>query len=97
MYSISKLQMFKEKTGRKAGEPNKVTAKVRDAFALLLENNLDSLQSDIDDLKPNERIKVLLDLATFIIPKMRSVEVSQQEQEQLKPIVFTFDFQNDND
>ena len=87
--------MFKDKSGRKAGEPNKVTAKVRETFATLLENNLDSLQSDIDDLKPNERIKVLLDLATFIIPKMRSVEVSQQEQEQLKPIVFKFDFDND--
>jgi hypothetical protein len=89
--------MYKEKSGRKAGEPNKVTAKVRETFATLLENNLDSLQSDIDDLKPNERIKVLLDLATFIIPKMRSIEVSEQEQQQLKPIVFQFDFQNDND
>ncbi len=83
--------------GRTAGTSNKTTAEIRETFATLLENNLDALQSDIDDLKPNERIKVLLDLATFIIPKMRSVEVSQQEQEQLKPIVFTFDFQNDND
>jgi hypothetical protein len=91
--------MFKEKTGRKAGEPNKVTAKVRDAFALLLENNLDSLQSDIDDLKPNERIRVLIQLSEFIIPKLKSIDIMQQQQQeqQLKPIVFQFDFQNDND
>ncbi len=87
MYSISKLQMFKEKTGRKAGEPNKVTAKVRDAFALLLENNLDSLQSDIDDLKPLDRIRVLIQLSEFVIPKMKSVEVLQQEQEQKSIII----------
>ncbi len=79
--------MFKEKTGRKAGEPNKVTAKVRDAFALLLENNLDSLQSDIDDLKPLDRIRVLIQLSEFVIPKMKSVEVSQQEQEQKSIII----------
>jgi hypothetical protein len=85
--NISKLQMFKEKTGRKAGEPNKVTAKVRDAFALLLENNLDSLQSDIDDLKPLDRIRVLIQLSEFVIPKMKSVEVSQQEQEQKSIII----------
>jgi hypothetical protein len=79
--------MFKEKTGRKAGEPNKVTAKVRDAFALLLENNLDSLQSDIDDLKPLDRIRVLIQLSEFVIPKMKSVEVLQQEQEQKSIII----------
>ncbi len=90
--------MFNGATGRELGTPNKVTAKVRNAFALILENNLDNLQRDIDDLKPSERIKVLIDLATFIIPKMKAIEVSQQEQQEqkLKPIVFQFDFQNDN-
>jgi hypothetical protein len=82
--------------GRTAGTANKTTAEVRKQFSLLLENNIDNLQSDIDSLKPAERIKLILDLAGFVIPKMKAVEVTQQEQ-QLKPIVFQFDFQNDND
>ncbi len=87
--------MFKEKSGRKPNVPNKVTAKVRDAFALLLENNLDTLQADIVDLKPLDRIRVLIQLSEFVIPKLRAIDVSEQEQEQLKPIVFKFDFDND--
>jgi hypothetical protein len=91
--------MFKEKSGRKPNVPNKVTAKVRDAFALLLENNIDNLQRDIDELRPNERIRVLIQLSEFIIPKLKSIDIMQQQQQeqQLKPIVFQFDFQNDND
>ncbi len=73
--------------GRTAGTSNIKTAEIREAFSLLLENNIDKIQNDIDLLEPKERIRVLLDLATFIIPKMKSVELLQQEQEQKSIII----------
>lgn len=60
--------------GRTHGAVGKSNQKTKEAFALLLENNLSKLQSDIDALEPKDRLKILIDLAGFIVPKMKSVE-----------------------
>ena len=68
-------------TGRKAGTPNKATKDIRDAFTLLIENNIDTLQKDLDSLEPKERVKLLLDMAQFVVPKLRSVDLKTDEEE----------------
>jgi hypothetical protein len=68
-------------TGRKAGTPNKATKDIRDAFTLLLEDNLPTLKRDISSLEPKERVKFMLDLASFIIPKMKSVDLKADKAE----------------
>jgi hypothetical protein len=60
--------------GRKKGEPNKVTANIRDAFQLLVEGNLEQLKNDFDELKPVERVKYTLELAKFCLPTLKSVD-----------------------
>lgn len=60
--------------GRTAGAVGKSNAKTKEFFALLLENNLSKLQSDIDSLEPKDRLKIMLELASYVIPKLRSVE-----------------------
>jgi hypothetical protein len=60
--------------GRTPGAVGKSNAKTKEFFALLLENNLSKLQSDIDALEPKDRLKILIDLAGFVVPKMKSVE-----------------------
>jgi hypothetical protein len=65
-------------TGRKAGTPNKATTEIKEAFQMLLEDNLPTLQRDISSLEPKERVKFMLDLASFIIPKMKSVDLKDQ-------------------
>ena len=74
-------------TGRKAGTPNKATKDIRDAFTLLIENNLSKLQEDINGLAPKERVKLLLDMAQFVVPKLRSVDLKTDEEE-----IVTIDF-----
>jgi hypothetical protein len=71
-------------TGRKAGTPNKTTTEIRDCFQMLLEENLEQLREDILSLGPKERVKVMLDLATFIIPKMKSVQVNDTSEETIE-------------
>ena len=74
-------------TGRKAGTPNKATKDIRDAFTLLIENNLSKLQEDINGLAPKERVKLLLDMAQFVVPKLRSIDLKTDEEE-----IVTIDF-----
>lgn len=61
--------------GRKPGTPNKVTHVVRETFGILLETNLEQLQKDLDVLKPYERIRVILELAKFVVPTLKAIEV----------------------
>ena len=68
-------------TGRKAGTPNKATKDIRDAFTLLIENNLSKLQEDINGLEPKERVKLLLDMAQFVVPKLRSIDLQSDVEE----------------
>lgn len=65
--------------GRSMGTPNRTTKEIREKFSLLLENNFDKIQSDIDALEPKERIKTLLDLAKFVVPTLKAVEVKNDE------------------
>ena len=74
-------------TGRKAGTPNKATKDIRDAFTLLLEDNLPTLKRDISSLEPKERVKLLLDMAQFVVPKLRSIDLQTDEEE-----IVTIDF-----
>jgi hypothetical protein len=73
--------------GRLAGTPNKATTEIKEAFQMLLEDNLPTLQRDISSLEPKERVKFMLDLASFIIPKMKSVDFKSIDTE-----VITIDF-----
>jgi inorganic triphosphatase YgiF len=68
-------------TGRKAGTPNKATTEIKEAFQMLLEDNLPTLQRDISSLEPKERVKFMLELANFIIPKMKSVDLKEEKKE----------------
>ena len=74
-------------TGRKAGTPNKATKDIRDAFTLLIENNIDTLQEDLNGLEPKQRVKLLLDMAQFVVPKLRNVDLKTDEKE-----IVTIDF-----
>ena len=65
--------------GRKPGIPNKVTTKIREAFQKLIEDNLEGLDSDLKSLKHSERIKFIIDLASFILPKMKALEVTNND------------------
>ena len=67
--------------GRKVGTPNKATTEIKEAFQMLLEDNLEGLQKDISSLEPKERVKFMLELASFIIPKMKSVDLKSENTE----------------
>jgi hypothetical protein len=64
--------------GRPKGSVNKSSNEIREAFQMLLEDNLPTLKRDISSLEPKERVKFMLELASFIIPKMKSVDLTDK-------------------
>ena len=71
----------KNNSGRPKGSVNKSNNKIRETFQLLLENNIEKIQDDLNELEPKDRIKLLLDLSNFIIPKMKSVDLKADKKE----------------
>jgi hypothetical protein len=67
--------------GRKAGTPNKATKDIRHAFTLLIESNIDTLQQDLDSLEPKDRLKLIIELSQYVIPKLRSVDLKSDVEE----------------
>jgi hypothetical protein len=70
--------------GRPAGSKNLASSQIRETFQLLLENNLEKLQEDINGLAPKERVKLLLDMAQFVVPKLRSVDLKSDVEETIE-------------
>jgi hypothetical protein len=78
----------RQKTGgRTKGTPNKATAELRERFTSLLESNFDTIQSDLNNLEPKDRIKTILEISKFVIPTLKSVENTIDFDEDLR-----FDF-----
>lgn len=61
--------------GRKKGSKNKANTTLKKTFEKLLNDNLEGLQADLDALKPLDRLKVMIDLSTFITPRLKAVDM----------------------
>jgi len=78
-----------KKGGRIKGTPNKENKSIRDAFQLLVENNIEKLQKDFDALKEVERIKYTIELAKFCLPTLKAIEMQGEIKTTIRqPIVF---------
>jgi hypothetical protein len=72
--------------GRKTGSVNKISQETRTIFNKLVSDNINSLQTDIDRLKPLERLKIILELAKFILPTLKAIEVTEETNRSFQPI-----------
>lgn len=77
--------------GRKSGTTNKDKTNIRTTFQLLVENNIDSLQNDLNTLKPIERVKAIIDLAKFVLPTLKAIDYKNTEQpEKINRVTINF-------
>lgn len=66
--------------GRKKGTPNKEVKDIREAFQVLIENNLDKMDLWINQLaekNPEKAINTILRLSDYILPKLTKTEITQ--------------------
>ena len=77
--------------GKPKGAENKLTKEIRAKIGLILNNNIDKVQTDLDKLEPKDRLNVLLQLMKFVTPQLKQIEVDHQEQEHnFTPIIIDF-------
>jgi hypothetical protein len=72
--------------GRPPGKSNLVSSNVKKMIAEIVENNLETLQDDLNQMKPGERTKVIVSLLDYVSPKLRSVETNDITDSVFKPI-----------
>ena len=61
------------KKSTRNGVPNKATTEVRKAFQLLVENNLEQMESDLASLEPKERLNIIIQLSKFVLPQLQAI------------------------
>lgn len=67
-----------KKGGRKPGVPNVMTAEAREAFHMLLSDNLEKLQQWIDETAKTDQAKafgMVMSLAVHCVPKVKAIEI----------------------
>ena len=60
-------------SGRPRGTKNKATALLYNKIASIIESNIDKLQADIDSLEPRDRVRFVVTLLNYFVPKQRSM------------------------
>lgn len=70
--------------GRPRGAKNKATNELRAWVEKFIADNLDTIESDIKGLEPNERVKFFLALMNYTLPKQQAVKADiTDEREQI--------------
>ena len=63
--------------GRISGKPNKLTAKVKDRLATIIEETMDSI--DVEKLTIAERLKLIQIGVQYVIPRLKQVENVEED------------------
>jgi len=72
--------------GRKKGTQNKYTKQVKEAFGMLLENNLENLSlwlADVAADDPKAALDIMMRMSERFVPKLRSTEITGADGEDL--------------
>jgi len=70
--------------GRPKGASNKSTETIRRSVSMLLENNIDTVQSDLDEMQPRDRVNALLQFMKFVVPTQKAIELDNRESQEEK-------------
>ncbi len=85
------------KLSTRKGVPNRTTQQVRKAFQLLIDDNLEQMQSDLDALTPRDRLRFIIDLSKFILPQLQAVSIDDlREKDEFRVITINLKSDEDN-
>jgi len=75
------------RVGRPKGSMNKATAEIREKYLQLIQNNFETLETDLKTLRSAERIKAIIELSKFILPTLKATEMNLNSTDNFKPIL----------
>jgi hypothetical protein len=62
-------------SGRPKGKQNRVTVDLRQRINEIVQNNIETIESDLQALEPKERLMILERLLSYCVPRMKSVDL----------------------
>lgn len=65
--------------GRQRGTPNKMTKELRSVLKDLLYKEIEELEERLNNLKPKERIELIIKLMPFALPKVKPISHKANE------------------
>lgn len=64
--------------GRPIGARNKATTKLIERVQAIIEDNIEQMQKDLGRMTPTERVKALIQLMQYVLPKQQSINLENQ-------------------
>lgn len=64
--------------GRPKGAKGRASGALIDRVRLLIEANFDTLQKDLDALPPAERVRAIIKLLDYVLPKRSNIDLTGQ-------------------
>lgn len=83
---------FVSKTPKKH---QKTASEIRENFANLIAHNLPRLDQDLQTLSPRDRLRIVCDLARYVLPTFRSIEIAPESDASFTPFVISLNRTND--
>jgi len=88
---MGKIKGSPKTGGRKPGTRNKSTKEIRERIADIVSDNIEVLNEDIQQLKPEQRIDVIIKLLPWAAPKISSIDeksiLNDQKKSQLDDLL----------
>ena len=77
--------------GRVQGTPNTITSDLRAKINAIVEKQIDTIENDLQGLKPIERVQIVEKLLSFCLPKLQAqtleVDLNSLTESQLNQII----------
>jgi len=64
--------------GRPKGKKSRVTTDMKEWIKTLLENNMDQMETDLEELEPKERLQIIERFMQYCVPRQQSISVEAQ-------------------
>jgi len=66
-------------SGRPPGTKNKVNQEIRERINNFLDENFETIESDLLALEPRERVKFYIEMLNFGLPKLKAIETTEEQ------------------
>lgn len=73
--------------GRKANTPNRINAEAKQVIQEVVNSEINKIPQLLEQLKPKDRLEILIKLIAFVIPKQTKIEVETEISERFTPII----------
>ncbi|WCM42701.1 hypothetical protein MG290_03205 [Flavobacterium sp. CBA20B-1] len=77
----------KKTGGRVKGTPNRITTETKNIIQNIVSNELQNLPKMLNELKPHERIEIMIKLLVYVLPKQNQLGFGENTEQKTITII----------